>query len=93
MQITDIKTYVVHCFRTNWVFVKVLTDAGNAMLEKAELFISLDEKSLAVTAEKKAVNREKYGVKDELIDDATQMICYLKFKLGRTAEELEKFHI
>ena len=28
MKITDIKTFVVDCFRTNWVFVKVYTDGG-----------------------------------------------------------------
>ena len=27
MKITDIKTFVVDCFRTNWSFVKVYTDA------------------------------------------------------------------
>ena len=30
MKITDIKTFVVDCFRTNWVFVKVYTDEGLA---------------------------------------------------------------
>ena len=28
MKVTDIKTFAVDCFRTNWVFVKVLTDSG-----------------------------------------------------------------
>lgn len=28
MKITDIKTFTVDCFRTNWVFVKVYTDEG-----------------------------------------------------------------
>lgn len=28
MKVTDIKTFVVDCFRTNWVFVKVYTDEG-----------------------------------------------------------------
>lgn len=28
MKITDIKTFAVDCFRTNWVFVKVYTDSG-----------------------------------------------------------------
>ncbi len=28
MKIIDIKTFVVDCFRTNWVFVKVYTDEG-----------------------------------------------------------------
>lgn len=28
MKVTDIKIFTVDCFRTNWVFVKVYTDAG-----------------------------------------------------------------
>ena len=28
MRVTDIKTFVVDCYRTNWVFVKVYTDEG-----------------------------------------------------------------
>ncbi len=28
MKVTDVKTFVTDCFRTNWVFVKVYTDAG-----------------------------------------------------------------
>ena len=28
MKVTDIRTFVVDCFRTNWVFVKVCTDEG-----------------------------------------------------------------
>ena len=28
MKVIDIKTFVVDCFRTNWVFVKVYTDEG-----------------------------------------------------------------
>ena len=28
MKITSIKTFVIDCFRTNWVFVKVMTDEG-----------------------------------------------------------------
>ena len=30
MKIIDVKTFVVDCFRTNWVFVKVYTDEGIA---------------------------------------------------------------
>lgn len=41
MKITDIRTFTVDCFRTNWVFVKVYTDegiegAGEATLEYKE---------------------------------------------------------
>ncbi|MBQ9741746.1 MAG: mandelate racemase/muconate lactonizing enzyme family protein, partial [Kiritimatiellae bacterium] len=28
MKITEIKTFVIDCYRTNWVFVKVMTDEG-----------------------------------------------------------------
>ena len=28
MKVTDVKTFVVDCYRTNWVFVKVYTDEG-----------------------------------------------------------------
>ena len=28
MKIKSIKTFVIDCFRTNWVFVKVETDEG-----------------------------------------------------------------
>ena len=32
MKVTDIKCFPVDCFRTNWVFVKVYTDAGISCL-------------------------------------------------------------
>ena len=28
MRITELKTFVCNCFRTNWVFVKVTVDTG-----------------------------------------------------------------
>lgn len=28
MKITDVKTFIVDCYRTNWVFVKIYTDEG-----------------------------------------------------------------
>lgn len=37
MKITDIQTYVVDCFRTNWVFLRVLTDEGVEGLGEATL--------------------------------------------------------
>lgn len=37
MKITDIKTYVTDCFRTNWVFVKVFTDEGISGVGEATL--------------------------------------------------------
>mgnify|MGYP000933920871 CR=1 FL=1 len=27
MKVTEVKTFAVDCFRTNWMFVKVYTDA------------------------------------------------------------------
>ncbi|MHB8901230.1 MAG: galactonate dehydratase, partial [Thermoguttaceae bacterium] len=37
MKITDLKTYIVHCYRTNWVFVKVETDEGISGIGEATL--------------------------------------------------------
>ena len=37
MKITDIKTFAVDCFRTNWVFVKVYTDEGITGVGEATL--------------------------------------------------------
>ncbi len=37
MKVTDIKTFVVDCFRTNWVFVKVYTDEGICGVGEATL--------------------------------------------------------
>jgi len=37
MKITDIKTIMVDCYRTNWVFVKVLTDEGLSGVGEATL--------------------------------------------------------
>ncbi len=44
MKITDIKTFICHAYRTNWVFVKVYTDSGlygvgEATLEMRELTV------------------------------------------------------
>lgn len=37
MKVTDIKPFVVDCFRTNWVFVKVYTDEGVTGIGEATL--------------------------------------------------------
>ena len=37
MKITDLKTYLVHCYRTNWVFVKIDTDEGISGVGEATL--------------------------------------------------------
>ncbi len=44
MKVTGIKTFICHAFRTNWVFVKVMTDSGiygvgEATLEMRELTV------------------------------------------------------
>ena len=41
MKVTDIKTFVVDCFRTNWVFVKVYT---NEALEYSDGYITIPDK-------------------------------------------------
>lgn len=37
MKVIDIKTFICHCYRTNWVFCKVLTDEGIYGLGEATL--------------------------------------------------------
>ena len=37
MKVTDVKCFVVDCFRTNWVFVKVYTDEGITGVGEATL--------------------------------------------------------
>ena len=49
MKITDIRTFVVDCFRTNWAFVKVYTDEGIAGVGEATL--EYKEKSLVGAVE------------------------------------------
>ncbi len=45
MKVTGIETHICHCYRANWVFVKVLTDSGlhgvgEATLEMRELTVA-----------------------------------------------------
>lgn len=49
MKITDVKTFIVDCFRTNWVFVKVYTDAGISGVGEGTL--EYKEKALAGAVE------------------------------------------
>jgi len=49
LKITDIKTFVVDCFRTNWAFVKVYTDEGITGVGEATL--EYKEKSLVGAVE------------------------------------------
>ncbi len=49
MKITDIKTFLVDCFRTNWAFVKVYTDEGITGIGEATL--EYKEKSLVGAVE------------------------------------------
>ena len=56
MKITALKTIVVDCFRTNWVFVKVETDEGlhgigEGTLEYKEAFVGLHLHEHPVRAE------------------------------------------
>lgn len=37
MKITDVEIYTVYCYRTNWVFVKVMTDEGISGVGEATL--------------------------------------------------------
>lgn len=49
MKITDVKTFVVDCFRTNWVFVKVYTDEG--ICGVGEVTLEYKEKALCGAVE------------------------------------------
>jgi len=49
LKITDIKTFLVDCFRTNWAFVKVYTDEGITGIGEATL--EYKEKSLVGAVE------------------------------------------
>jgi len=49
MKITDVKTFLVDCFRTNWAFVKVYTDEGITGVGEATL--EYKEKSLTGAVE------------------------------------------
>ncbi len=37
MKITDLRSYIVHCYRTNWIFVEVETDKGLSGVGEATL--------------------------------------------------------
>ena len=39
---TDVKTFVVDCFRTNWVFVKAYTDEGIMGVGRKELISAIE---------------------------------------------------
>lgn len=63
MKITGIKTFICHSYRTNWVFVKVLTDTGiygvgEATLEMRELTVETAIKEL----ERYIVGRDPHDI-------------------------------
>ncbi|MDQ8004166.1 MAG: galactonate dehydratase [Pedobacter sp.] len=63
MKITGIKTFICHSYRTNWVFVKVLTDAGiygvgESTLEMRELTVETAIKEL----ERYIVGRDPHDI-------------------------------
>lgn len=63
MKITGIKTFICHSYRTNWVFVKVLTDAGiygvgESTLEMRELTVEAAIKEL----ERYIVGRDPHDI-------------------------------
>ena len=39
MKVTDVKTFNVDCFRTNWVFVKVYTDEHAIIGTSGEILV------------------------------------------------------
>ena len=70
MKVTDIKTFVVDCFRTNWVFVKVYTDEGITGVGEATL--EYKEKALLGAVEH---IREYLVGKNPLQIEAMHMYC------------------
>ena len=57
MKVTDIKTFAVDCFRTNWVFIKVYTDEGIDGVGEATLQEPLALRFLMVRNQKHAAVR------------------------------------
>lgn len=57
MKISDLKTYIVHCYRTNWVFVKLQTDDGLHGIGEA----TLEMKEKAVEAAVSELRRYLLG--------------------------------
>ena len=63
MKVTEIRTCICHAYRTNWVFVKVITDAGiygvgEATLEMRELTVQAAVKEL----ERYLVGRDPHNI-------------------------------
>ena len=63
MKVTAIKTFICHCYRTNWVFVKVMTDSGlygvgECTLEMRELTVEAAAKEL----ERYLVGRDPHDI-------------------------------
>ncbi len=63
MKVTAIETYICHAYRTNWVFVRVMTDTGpygvgEATLEMRELTVAAAAKEL----ERYLVGRDPHDV-------------------------------
>ena len=57
MKVTEIKTFICHAYRTNWVFVKVLTDSGLHGVGEATL--EMREQTVAVAVQE--LSRELRG--------------------------------
>lgn len=63
MKVTGIKTFICHAYRTNWVFIKVMTDAGitgvgEATLEMRELTVEQAIKEL----ERYVIGRDPHDI-------------------------------
>lgn len=63
MKVTDIKTFAVDCFRTNWVFIKVYTDEGIDGVGEA----TLEYKEKATYRNGKSISRNILSDKTRLI--------------------------
>ena len=65
MKITDIKTFAVDCFRTNWVFVKVYTDEGITGVGEATL--EYKEKALIEIISKDVYKEDYIDITEKLL--------------------------
>ena len=59
MKVTDVKTFAVDCFRTNWVFVKVYTDEGIDGVGEAQFHVQFRAGHVGAVAQ--AVNFQHFG--------------------------------
>ena len=71
MKVTDVKTFLVDCYRTNWAFVKVYTDEGITGVGEA----TLEYKEKALTGAVEHIREYLVGKDPRTIERHTHDIC------------------